>query len=181
MPPSVTVRPPGDGGSPPIQPPFIPRPPVVTQPPMATMPIIPTPPAVGLTTRSPTANDKPPLWAGENLCTQPNGNFAIPESCTSYVRCINGIQLYPVITCSEGTFFSPTYQECIYSATESCFTPDFLNSDCKKATGYFGVAGWCNKYVFCEDGKIKNTYVCTENSYWSQAIGACSSDKPYYC
>lgn len=155
--------------------------PVFTQPPMVTRPVVPTPPAVIVTTKSPKANEKPPLWAGENVCTQANGNFPIPESCTSYVRCTNGVQLYPVITCPEGTFFSATYQDCIGSAVESCFTTEFLNSDCKKDIGYFGVAGWCNKYVFCEDGRIQNTYECTSNSYWNQAIGGCSLDKPFYC
>lgn len=171
---------PPPANQPPVtQPPVTQRPPIVTQPPMATMPPVPTPPAVSVTTKKP--DEKPPLWAGENLCTAPNGNFSVPESCTSYVRCKDGIQLYPVMTCFEGTFFSATYQECIWSATERCFTPEFLNSDCKKDVGYFGVAGWCNKYVFCEDGKIKQTFECTTNSYWNQSIGGCSSEKPYYC
>lgn len=153
--------------------------PVFTQAPMVLRPAVPTPPAVSVTTKS--SVEKRPLWAGENLCTKSNGKFAIPESCTSYVNCQNGIQMYPVVTCPEGTFFSATYQDCITSAPESCFTTEFLNSDCKKDIGYFGVAGWCNKYVFCEDGKIKNTFECTANSYWSYAIGGCSLDKPFYC
>lgn len=165
------------GIQPPLQP--TPRPPVYTQPPMVTYPVMPTPPAVGVTTKSPVV--RPPLWAGENLCTQPNGKFAIPESCTSYVRCTNGVQGYPALTCPDGTFFNAAYQDCISSAPESCFTYDFLNSDCKKDIGYFGVAGRCNKYVFCEDGKIKYSYECKADTYWNQSLGGCSLDKPYYC
>ncbi|XP_053674974.1 probable chitinase 10 [Anopheles nili] len=105
---------------------------------------------------------------------------AIPNICTSYTLCVQGIEYNR--TCADGTLFDATYGDCVVAKDSTCEENPCLTVDPATATPstFYPVLNSCNKYIIC-DKTNPVVRTCVGTTVFSRTVSKCVTPTNYTC